>query len=559
MSFIDLEAPVSVDNQAGYVNEMQVETTPAATQLERKDVPTASVAKRKATSTMEPQHNKKPRASSQISEGVDEVERGKSSSPEVVEISKETSVEASSGEDTGHAGKSKEEVRMLKEKLQEAEEQVDIWRRENCSLEAELDDLESRKQTRVSGSTVNKKIEGSIKKECKQKIEKLEAKHKLHLEKTHAVCQERIDDLKLKQVATLKDKDASTEKKMQEYRATCKKLVNTARGKEKEAKDELSEAKKEMVEHKKGLKADQQAAINKYKPGFSPMLKEKDQAIKALTAEKTALEEELKKHKQNVNLCEQEINRLTSVKEALELIIEQYITEKDTLSKEVSLQARNIEIILRRETEGEERAEARFEEEMVAWEDRLKHEGQRWAQQSNNAKDSAVRLVEQQRANHSLKGMVTSRDNSIRTLNAKVRELEAAIMELRAVIEGHEIGIATLKTEDSKSATVATVEEDVIASAETSDIKMKQELESVDTTSPEGSGGISISHGATKSVFGGGVERYAVDEGDDDFAEKAAIDGTNAKPGMLEQATATFTGLGEVEMVAEPSQEEAMA
>ncbi|KAK5697133.1 hypothetical protein LTR17_023997 [Elasticomyces elasticus] len=572
MSSIDLEAPASVDNQAGYVNEMQVETTPAATKLECKDVTAASIAKRKATSTLEPEQTKKPKASSEASEIGEESNESvsrESSSPDLEELPAETATRTA---DAGGVKKRRTEaevlkdqaatIKRLKSEVSQAEKQDDVWRHKYCTLEMEMEGLKAQKTSRASGNTINKKIEQSIKDDYKGRMEaqreQLEAKHKADLKLKQTGHQKKIDEVKTKHESDTRAKDEVLKKKLEDNRALCVKKVDAAKEREKEAKNELANEKKEMTEYKKELKKEQQSEINKFKPAHSATVKEKDQAIKALMAEKAALEDEVEKHKKNVDMCEQEINSVTGKKEELELIIEQNTIEKDTLNKEVSLQARNIEIILRRETEGEERAAARFEEEMVAWEDRLKHEGQRWALQSNNAKESAVRVMEQQRANHSLKGMVTSRDNSIRTLNAKVRELEAAIVELKAAIEGHEIGIANFKTEDSKSASVTIVEEAGIASAEATDIKMKQELEPMDTASPEGSGEVSTSHSATKSMFGGGGERFAVDEGDE-FDEKAAIDGTDANPGMLEQATATFTGSGDVEMVAEPSQEEAMA
>ncbi|KAK4898904.1 hypothetical protein LTR27_003635 [Elasticomyces elasticus] len=555
MSSIDLEAPASVDNQAGYVNEMQVETTPAATKLVRKDVPAASTAKRKATSTLEPEHNKKPRASS---EGSEELAESVSSKTDITETTEQPVTQTRTDLETKRAEVEAARYEQHQQEVRHLEKSTEKWRNKYCKVAEELDELKAQKSSRASGTGVSKRIEQSIKDDYKERMEAQKEQLDEKYKKQHVAYQKMIDGLRLKQAAALKEKDGNTEKKVKDIREKCDKRIEAAKDKAKEAKDELADDKKKMTEYKKQLKTEQQEEINKYKPSHSATVKEKDQAIKALMAEKAALEEEVKNQKKNVDLCEQDINRLTSDKEALEMVIEQLTSEKIALSNEVSLQARNIEIILRRETEGEERAEARFEEEMVAWEDRLKHEGQRWALQSNNAKDSAVRLVEQQRANHSLKGMVTSRDNSIRALNAKVREFEAVIAELKAVIEGHEIGIANLKMEDSKSASVTTVEEEGIASAEATDIKMKQELESMDTASPEGSGEVSTSQGATESMFGGGGGRYAVDEGDE-FVEKAAIDGTNANPGMLEEATATSTGLEEVEMVAEPSQEEAMA
>ncbi|KAK3621827.1 hypothetical protein LTR56_022563 [Elasticomyces elasticus] len=572
MSSIDLEAPASVDNQAGHVNEMQVEIIPAATQLERNDVPAALMAKRKATSTLEPEQTKKPKASSEaseIGEGSNESVSRESGSPDLEELPAETATRTA---DAGGVKKRRTEAEVLKDQaatikrlkfeVSQAEKQDDVWRHKYCTLETEMEELKAQKTSRASGNTINKRIEQSIKDDYKGRMEaqreQLEAKHKADLKSKQTGHQKKIDELKTKHESDIIAKDEVSKKKLEHNRALCVKKVDAAKEREKEAKNELANEKKEMTEYKKELKKEQQSEINKYKPAHSATVKEKDLAIKALIAEKAALEDEVKKHKKNVDMCEQEISSVTGKKEELELITEQNTIEKDTLNKEVSLQARNIEIILRRETEGEERAEARFEEEMAAWEDRLKHEGQRWALQSDNAKDSAVRLVEQQRANHSLKGMVTSRDNCIRTLNAKVRELEAGVVELKAVIAGHEIGITNLKTEDSNSANVTTVEEKSIAFAEATDIKMKQELEPMDTTSPKGSGEISTSHSATKSMFGGGGGRFAVNEGDE-FAEKAAIDGTNANLGMLEQATATFTGLGEVEMVAEQSHDEAMA
>ncbi|KAK4908763.1 hypothetical protein LTR49_022383 [Elasticomyces elasticus] len=505
MCFIDFEAQASVDHQADRVNVMQTKTIPAKTKLDPKSLSAEPMAKRKAPSTLEPEHTKKPRASSEITEELAESVSSKTGSSEVME---QPVAQTRTDLDTKRVEAEASRYEQLQQEMRHLAESSEKWHNKYCKVAGELDERQAQQSSRISGT--GKKQMGE------------------RFKKQHLAYQKKIDELRLKQASDLKDKGANTEKKIKYFREKCDKRIGAAQDKTKEE-----------------LKTEQQEEIKEFKPSHSTTVKEKDQAIKALTADKTALVETVARHKKNVDLCEQAISGLTSDKEALEMVVEQYAFEKTILSDEIRLQTKNIATILKEKEEGEKSAQARFGAEVVAWEDRVKHEGKRSVLQCKDAKGLADRVVEQQRANHNV--ITACRDNKIRTPNGKGCELEAAIVELKAVIAGHKIRIATLKTGDSKSKSMTTVDEDGIPSAETTDIKMKQELESADAVGIKDSGVAATSHSTMKSMIGGRSERLAVN-GADEVAG-------NPNTAELQQAAATFKSSGELEMVAEPSYE----
>ncbi|KAK5738262.1 hypothetical protein LTR17_006139 [Elasticomyces elasticus] len=442
MSSIDLEAQASIDHQADRVNVTQTKTISAKTRLDPKSLPPEPMAKRKAPTTLEPEHTKKPRASSEITEGLAESVSSKTGSSEVM---KQQVAQARTDLDTKHVEAAASKYEQLQQEMRHLAKSSEKCHDKYCKVAGELDKLQAQQSSQASGLASKKQMVERFKKQ-------------------HLAYQEKIDELRLKQASILKDKDANTEKKIKDIRERYDKRILAAQDKTKETKEELAENRKKMAELKKELKTEQQEEIKKFKPSHSITVKEKDQAIKALTADKTALVETVARHKKNVDLCEQAISGLTSEKEALEMVIEQYASEKIIMSDEIRLQTKNIATILAQKEEGEKRAEPRFGAEMVAWEDELKHEGKRSVLQCKDAKGLADRVVAQQRATHSV--ITACRDNNIRTPNSKVRELEAAVVELKAVIAGHTIRIATVKTGDGKSKNMTTVDEHGIPSAE---------------------------------------------------------------------------------------------
>ncbi|KAK3614741.1 hypothetical protein LTR22_027680 [Elasticomyces elasticus] len=461
MSFTDLEAQASIDHQADRVNVTQTKTISAKTRLDPKSLPPEPMAKRKAPSTLEPEHTKKPRASSEITEELAESVSSKTGSSEVME---QQVAQARTDLDTKHVEVEASKYEQLQQEMRHLAKSSEKCQDKYCKVAGELDKLQAQQSSQVSGTGVSKRIEQSIKDDHKERMEAQKKQMVERFKKQHLAYQKKIDELRLKQASIVKDKEANTEKKIKDIRERYDKRILAAQDKTKEAKDELAENRKKMAELKKELKTEQQEEINKFKPSHSITVKEKDQAIKALTADKTALVETVARHKKNVDLCEQAISGLTSEKEALEMVIEQYVSEKIIMSDEIRLQTKNIATILAQKEEGEKRAEPRFGAEVVAWEDELKHEGKRSVLQCKDAKGLADRVVAQQRANHSV--ITACRDNNIRTPNSKVRELEAAVVELKAVIAGHTIRIATVKTGDGKSKNMTTVDEHGIPSAE---------------------------------------------------------------------------------------------
>ncbi|KAK4897458.1 hypothetical protein LTR49_027997 [Elasticomyces elasticus] len=455
MSFIDLEAQASVDHQADRVNVTQTKTISAKTRLDPKSLPPEPMAKRKAPSTLEPEHTKKPRASSEITEESAESVSSKTGSSEVME---QQVAQARTDLDTKHVEVEASKYEQLQQEMRHLAKKSENCQDKYCKVAGELDKLQAQQSSQVSGTGVSKRIEQSVKDDHKERMETQKKQMVERFKKQHLAYQKKIDELRLKQASVLKDKDANTEKKIKDIGERYDKRILAAQDKTKEAKDELAENRKKMAERKKELKTEQQEEINKFKPSHSITVKEKDQAIKALTADKTALA----------------ISGLTSDKEALEMVIEQYVSEKIIMSDEIRLQTKNIATILAQKEEGEKRTEP-------------------------------ARVI------------TACRDNNIRTPNSKVCEL-AAVVELKAVIAGHTIPIATLKTGDGKSKSMMTVDEDGIPSAETTDIKTKQELESANAVSFKDSGAAATSYSTTKCMSGRRSEGLAVNRADEVLA-----------------------------------------
>ncbi|KAK3612820.1 hypothetical protein LTR56_028224, partial [Elasticomyces elasticus] len=296
------------------------------------------MAKRKAPSTLEPEHTKKPRASSEITEESAESVSSKTGSSEVME---QQVAQARTDLDTKHVEVEASKYEQLQQEMRHLAKKSENCQDKYCKVAGELDKLQAQQSSQVSGTGVSKRIEQSVKDDHKERMETQKKQMVERFKKQHLAYQKKIDELRLKQASVLKDKDANTEKKIKDIGERYDKRILAAQDKTKEAKDELAENRKKMAERKKELKTEQQEEINKFKPSHSITVKEKDQAIKALTADKTALA----------------ISGLTSDKEALEMVIEQYVSEKIIMSDEIRLQTKNIATILAQKEEGEKRTE----------------------------------------------------------------------------------------------------------------------------------------------------------------------------------------------------------
>ncbi|TKA79791.1 hypothetical protein B0A55_03309 [Friedmanniomyces simplex] len=413
---------------------MPVYTVSVSAKVTR-NISTSSVAKRKASATLEPERSKRPRASSEANEamdGSDGSEDEQSGLPEVEETSERMSAQ------TAKLRGSKmvvSDARKLRGRVAELQRNV----------------IKASPKSRTSSGAVNHAVEESIKQGYKVKLqtakdqyetrlESIKGKSKAKLDLKHAVYQQKVDKLKSTQVEALRAKDESVKRRIEENCVKCIGFVKAAREKEQEAKSELAKAQKEFTELGKNLKTEQQAEISKWKPEISPVLKDRDKTIKELQVT-------LAKTQAEVKICEQEIDRLLTNGETLEQIIEKYKVGEGSLSAEVREKEKEITSLKRKHAEKSESALKRHTTERTELTERLKLEGNRWQNQYDIADSLKYTLVEQQRANFELRGMTVSRDRRIRLLNMRIGELEAMTAEQGKRIAALDSGIGELESE----------------------------------------------------------------------------------------------------------------
>ena len=338
--------------------------------------------------------------------------------------------------------KLKRALAKSKDELDAAEEEKDDWRRKFFTLEERFEALKSAPMSKGGSSSVNKKIEDSIKQGWKEKMEglkstygeklnKLKADQKAALAQKHAAYQKRLDELKTKQAEEMKAKDEDAKKK-----------IKAAKQSEQEARNEAAEEKKTVAETKKQLKAEQVAEINKLKPEFSPILKQKEREVSDVRAEKAKVDESLRKTKHEVELINEANGKLMDSNSALERVIEQTRvklseTDAELLVKKACLD--DLEAVM-------EKAEI---EGKTAIKKRLDKEGARWEIQFKKAEDLGFKLAGQQRTNFELRCMLNIRDGEIVVLKDEVVKVKEATDGLSERNQALEAEVAELREEIS--------------------------------------------------------------------------------------------------------------
>ena len=368
--------------------------------------------------------------------------------------------------------KLKQALRQAADERDEAETKMEDWRQQYFDLDTKFDALKSAPGLKGGSGGVNKKLEESIKREWKAKmdkqqpqndakLEKLKTKFQETLDSRNAACQKRIDDLRAKQATESKAKDTAVkkksddlkvkedaiQKKLEENRAKCKELVAAAREKELEARNEASAEKRSVAETKKQLKADQIAEINKLKPAFSPVLKEKEREVSDVRAEKAKIEESFSKTKVEVDLINEANGKLMDSNSALERVIEQTRDKLNAADAELLVKEASIERLLLLRDKQKAAMQKAEDEGCAAVEKRLQKEGARWELQFKKAEDLGFKLAGQQRNNFELRCMLKNRDGEIAALKKEVVELKEATDGLEKAEQALQNEVAELREE----------------------------------------------------------------------------------------------------------------
>jgi len=409
----------------------------------------ASVTKRKASATLERESVKKARASSEESGTSDESATSMTSPASHSEVEYlgahvaartiENTEQSQGLSEMEGSGGEVEDVQTLKDELEEAQEDRDELQGTCDALQLRVDALEATKNAKNPGA-FNKKFEELIKKKVKEEFEiKLKAekaKHTAGIKKVHAACQKRIDVLKAEHVAAQKAKDDKLNKKGKANRVKCIELVRAA-------KQELANAKNEHAALKIQLKAEQQAEIDKYRPGFSQTFKERDQEIANLRRQRVATAVDLGRTRKEVEEGNEKLEHAETLKDALEGIVGKLRGSIDVLEHELSAEKACSSKLRQEQQDLIDSAQTAKAEGKKAIERRLDSEGQRWQLQYEKAENLGFKLVDQQRSNFALKGMLTGRDKRMATLSA-------AIVELKDVNTAQEKRIRALVAEVSE-------------------------------------------------------------------------------------------------------------
>ncbi|KAK1069707.1 hypothetical protein LTR12_013714 [Friedmanniomyces endolithicus] len=374
---------------------MPAYTAPVAAADEIDTTSTASIAKRKADSPLAPEKVKRPRASSEATEDVNDPDLSDIGSAEAEEVS-----EPLKGDDTEVSN-----TRTLRSSVTGVQKDVS----------------KAPPKSRASAGGVSHAVRDSIKQEYKVKLETEKAQYetKLASAKTnyeaklkskHSLYQHRVNELKATHAESLKAKEAALREKSEKNRLRCTDLVRAARNEEQKAKTDLADAKKDYADLGKTLKAEQQAEIKKWMPEFSPVLAEKEKANKELRLKLTNTQAE-------VQLCEQEIARTEAKNEILDTVKENLEAAAKCLRAEV----------LGKEAEIAEMRE-QHKAEMVELRERIRREGDRWQVLYSRAEGLEYKLVAQQRANFELRGMNAGRDARILELSQGISGVEGGVV-----------------------------------------------------------------------------------------------------------------------------------
>ncbi|KAK0344884.1 hypothetical protein LTR02_012885 [Friedmanniomyces endolithicus] len=370
---------------------MPAYTAPVAAADDIDTTSTASIAKRKADSPLAPEKVKRPRASSEATEDVNDPDLSDIGSAEAEEVS-----EPLKGDDTEVSN-----TRTLRSSVTGVQKDVS----------------NAPPKSRASSGGVSNAVRDSIKQEYKVKLEtekdqyetklaSAKANFQARLDSKHSLYQQKIDELKATHAESLKAKEAALREKSEKNRLKCNAMVKAAKLEEQKAKTDLADAKKDYAELGKTLKAEQLSEIKKWMPEFSPLLAEKEKAIKELRLKLTNTQAEVK-------LCEQEIARTEAKNEILDTVKEKLEAAEKCLRAEVLGKKQEIT-----EMCGQHAAE------MVELRERLRCEGDRWQVLYSRAEGLEFKLVAQQRANFELRGMNAGRDARILELSKGISGVE---------------------------------------------------------------------------------------------------------------------------------------
>ncbi|KAK3075695.1 hypothetical protein LTR53_000737 [Teratosphaeriaceae sp. CCFEE 6253] len=321
-----------------------------------------------------------------------------------------------------------------------------------CKYSEVVDALTSGAVSNASKKAIGRKHKASIDEEWEEKMGKLKrqhesrfdvlkAKYQATLDSRQAAFQKRVDDLKSKQakemktkddavrkkLASLQEREAEDDEKMEGNRAKCRAMVRAAKQREQDAKSEAAEEKRKAADYKKELRAEQLPEINKLKPAFSSVVTEKDKIIEELKVGKAAAEDTTRNTQAEVSLCNEAISQLMDETAVLEQVIKQNQTAEASLRQELGEhKTQRIEMSTERARESECALKARTDEKRQANE-RLQLEGRRWQKQYEIAQNLNVEVIKQQRAIFEMRGVATIRDRRILALTAEIEELKVAI------------------------------------------------------------------------------------------------------------------------------------
>ncbi|KAK3701064.1 hypothetical protein LTR37_015626 [Vermiconidia calcicola] len=339
----------------------------------------ASSNKRRASSPLEHEPAKAAKVSNDISSSHDGEHTGGDRAG--------SGDETKGGDQAGSAGEALgAEVKRLRRLMLEAADERDKYRLKAVKYEAENEELEARLQRAKStkegvGMDLSKRLEKEIQDKYQGKLNGMKEKWKKFDSEKVAKHQKEVEALQKKHENQQKLKDLSCYKKIEEAKEKAEKQIT-------EMKKKLEDAKENHKKAQDDLKVKHKNELSQYKPEHSSAVKEKDKALKEKGKKIEELEKSAREREARVRTFEDKVGQLDRKEGDLKAQLRTKANELSDLETKFYTKCEEIENMKKKWIEAKASLEAK-----------LAHEGRKWQQQHNIAKEAELKFVSTVRGN----------------------------------------------------------------------------------------------------------------------------------------------------------------
>ncbi|KAK3699508.1 hypothetical protein LTR37_016377 [Vermiconidia calcicola] len=339
----------------------------------------ASSNKRRASSPLEHEPAKAAKVSNNISSSHD------SENGDGDQAGSES--EAVEGEQAGSRGEDWEaEVKRLRSFMLEVGDERDKYRLKAIEYEAANEELEAKLHRAKAnkdgvGMELSKRLEKEIQAKYQDKINGLKEKWKKFDNEKVAKHQQEVEALQKKHENQQKLKDLACNKKIEEAKDRAEKQVT-------EMKKKLDDAKENHKTAQDDLKMKHKKELSSYKPEHSNAVKEKDKALKEKIKKIEELEKSAKEREARVRTFENKVGELDCENGDLKALLRTKANELSDLETKFYTKCEEIDNMKKKWIEAKAALEAK-----------LAHEGRKWRQQHNIAKEAELKFISTVRGN----------------------------------------------------------------------------------------------------------------------------------------------------------------